>query len=103
MGRGTPSQCHSKGDPGPSCRAYPTHQKETTMRASLICAWCGKSMGHAETSTGRPARGICDPCLLRFYGLTPEQLFSKTIPQHQHDYTESFIQGRLPPCGSKWT
>lgn len=73
------------------------------MRATLFCAWCGKDMGHAETSTGRPARGICDPCLLKFFGTTPEQLFPALLPQLINARQEEYLQRHLPFRMTKWT
>ncbi len=73
------------------------------MRASLICAWCGKSMGHSDTPTGRPARGICDPCLLKYFGTTPEQLFPPLLPEIIRERQEAYLQGALPLRPTKWT
>jgi len=73
------------------------------MRATLICAWCGASMGFTETPTGRPARGICGDCLLKFFGITQAQLRHIMHPTIIHAPSHDYYQPPLPRCGSKWT
>ena len=48
-------------------------KKQTTL--TLSCAWCDTIMGEVpgDGQTGTTS-GICDPCLLKYFRLTPEQL-----------------------------
>jgi len=72
------------------------------MKAHIICAWCLDRIGPTWTATGDPLPGICPTCLLKHFGLTPEDLRRGTIPYCLRRKQLSYHQPPLPLRPTKW-
>ena len=44
------------------------------MKFKKVCGWCGKTTHEGSEPNAPVTTGICPPCMLKYFGITPEQL-----------------------------